>query len=238
MTWGDGPPTRARPDNTSRPCWACAVLTCSEPVRALGGMGRAVSASDSNLLASTVAGDADAFATFYRRHVGAVTGFAVRLGATSDDVADIVSETFIVALTRAGRFVPVSGTAQPWLLGIAWRVAQHGFRQRARQFRLRRKLGAAFERYVDEEAQAIAAAVDAARLAPELEAALRHLSRSERRVLDLVAYAGLTPAEVAGALGISANAARLRLARARRRIRADAPANGLLAAIEVKETPA
>ena len=92
-------------------------MTCSEPVRALGGMGRAVSASDSDLLASTVAGDADAFATFYRRHVGAVTGFAVRLGATSDDVADIVSETFIVALTRAGRFVPVSGTAQPWLLG-------------------------------------------------------------------------------------------------------------------------
>jgi RNA polymerase sigma-70 factor (ECF subfamily) len=100
-----------------------------------------VNTSDSSLLASTVVGDADAFATFYRRHVGAVTGFAVRLGATSDDVADILSETFTLALAGADRYVPMSDSARPWLRGIAWRVAQHGYRRRARQFRLRRKLG-------------------------------------------------------------------------------------------------
>jgi RNA polymerase sigma factor (sigma-70 family) len=205
------------------------------PVRALLGMGCGVDASDSGLLASAAAGDAHAFAAFYRRHVAAVTGLAVRLGATLDDVADIVSETFIVALARAGRYTAVSDTARPWLLGIAWRVAQHGFRRRARQFRLHRRLRGDLPRFADDEAEAIAAAVDAARLTPELEAALARLPQGERRVLELVAYTELTPTEAAVALGISANAARLRLSRARQRLRALAFADGPFAAIEVKE---
>ena len=50
----------------------------------------------------------------------------------------------------------------------------------------------------------------------------------DRKVLELVAYAQLSPTEAALALGISPNAARLRLARARKRLReqlsADPPA--------------
>ena len=34
--------------------------------------------SDGELLAATVRGDADAYATLFRRHVSAVTGFAIR----------------------------------------------------------------------------------------------------------------------------------------------------------------
>jgi DNA-directed RNA polymerase specialized sigma24 family protein len=41
----------------------------------------------------------------------------------------------------------------------------------------------------------------------------------DRKVLELVAYAQLSPTEAALALGISPNDARLRLARARRRLR-------------------
>jgi RNA polymerase sigma factor (sigma-70 family) len=198
-------------------------------------MGRDAEAGDDVLLASAAAGDGDAFAAFYRRHVRAVTGLAVRLGATPDEVADIVSETFIVALDRAGRYVAASDTARPWLLGIAWRVAQHGFRRTARQMRLRRRLGGNLPRFADDEAEAVAAAVDAARLTPELAAAVGRLPRSELRVFELVADAGLTPTEAAVALGISANAARLRLSRARRRLRAHAGADGARAALDVRE---
>jgi RNA polymerase sigma factor (sigma-70 family) len=201
-------------------------------------MGRDVVAGDADLLASAAAGDGDAFAAFYRRHVGAVTGLAVRLGVTPDEVADIVSETFIVALDRAESYVPQSDSARPWLLGIGWRVAQHGFRRHVRQARLQRRAGGNLPRYTDDEADAVAAAVDAARLTSELEAAVGRLSRSERQVFELVAQGGLTPAEVAIALGISGNAARVRLSRARRRLRRHAVADGRIAAIDVRENEA
>jgi len=45
------------------------------------------------------------------------------------------------------------------------------------------------------------------------------MSTGDRKVLELVAYAQLSPTEAALALGISPNAARLRLARARKRLR-------------------
>lgn len=55
--------------------------------------------------------------------------------------------------------------------------------------------------------------------APALEEALARLTRSEREVLELVAYDGLSPTEAANALEITPNAARLRLSRARRAVR-------------------
>ena len=45
------------------------------------------------------------------------------------------------------------------------------------------------------------------------------MSAGDRKVLELVAYEQLSPTEAASALGMSPNAARLRLARARRRLR-------------------
>jgi DNA-directed RNA polymerase specialized sigma24 family protein len=67
--------------------------------------------SDSRCLASAAAGDADAFARLYRHHLGAVTGVAIRPGTTPDDVADIVSETSIIALA-ARRWGPAPATAR------------------------------------------------------------------------------------------------------------------------------
>ena len=58
----------------------------------------------------------------------------------------------------------------------------------------------------------------ALRRADALRPRIDALPRRDREVLELVAYADLEPHEAAAALGISANAARLRLARARRRL--------------------
>jgi RNA polymerase sigma-70 factor (ECF subfamily) len=69
------------------------------------------------------------------------------------------------------------------------------------------------------EEDAVASAIDAARQGPLLEAALARLSAGEREVLELVAYDGLSPTEVASVLDVTPNAARLRLSRARRHLR-------------------
>jgi len=56
--------------------------------------------SDAELLVAATAGDPDAYAEFFRRHVDAITSYAVRRCATADDVADVVAR--IRALMGAG----------------------------------------------------------------------------------------------------------------------------------------
>jgi RNA polymerase sigma-70 factor (ECF subfamily) len=181
---------------------------------------RRAQSSDADLLRAAAAGDGDAFAALFRRHEAAVKRFAMRRCASADDVADLVADTFLAALRGAARFRGDADHALPWLLGIALHVAQRQHRSAARRLRLRRRAATGLPRYAGEEAEAIIAAVDAARQAPALEAALASLSRRDREVLELVAYDGLAPAEAAIALGISANAARVRLSRARRAVQA------------------
>ena len=57
-------------------------------------------------------------------------------------------------------------------------------------------------------------------LDPELDRALRALRGSDREALLLVAWEDLTPTQAAAALGITPTAFRVRLYRARRRLRA------------------
>ncbi len=174
--------------------------------------------SDAVLLAAA-ASDQDAFDVFYRRHRELVLRFAVRRCATPDDVADVVAETFLAALRGASSYQPQFDTARPWLLGIARRVLLRRRRTFARRRRLMGRAAGTAPRFAEDEHEAIDAAIDAARRRPLLAAAVAGLPAAEREVLELVAEADLTPAEAARVLGLTPNAVRLRLSRARRRLR-------------------
>ena len=67
-------------------------------------------------------------------------------------------------------------------------------------------------------------------LDPELGVALRSLSALDREALLLVAWEDLTPTQAARSLGISPVAFRVRLLRARRRIRSKLEAGALAGA--------
>ena len=175
--------------------------------------------SDGELLAATVCGDADAYATLFRRHVGAVTGFALRRVRNAHEAADLVGDTFLVALEAAPRYREELPTALPWLLGIARRLWMGQMRRDHRMERLRSRVGGSMPHFHSAEEDDVVAAIDASRQRPEIEAALKLLSCGERDVLELVALHGLSPQEAAMTLEVSANAARLRLSRARRRMR-------------------
>lgn len=179
-------------------------------------------AGDSVVLAAVAAGDPDALAVLWHRHAATVIRFCIRRCETADDVADAVAETFLVAWRAAGRYRPETPTAAPWLLGIARRTVARQHRTVAGSRRLAQRLARradGWPRFADEEYAAVDAAVDAAQQAPAIKAALRALPARERQVLELVAYDELDPTEAARVLGVSPNAARLRLARARRRLR-------------------
>jgi RNA polymerase sigma-70 factor (ECF subfamily) len=191
-------------------------------VGAVPGIIRQMERSDAELLGATAVGDGDAFAAFFRRHEQGVTRFALRRCDTPSDVGDAVADTFLVALRRAKRYRPESDNALPWLLGIAQRVMAHQSRSRRRRLRLTWRAQAIAPEYAPEEYERVADALEAHQRATALQPAIEELPRGERDVLELVAYADLSPSEAAHALGISANAARVRLARARQRLKVDA----------------
>jgi RNA polymerase sigma factor (sigma-70 family) len=104
-------------------------------------------------------------------------------------------------------------------LGIATRLAWNQQRTLARWLRVGRRAAGEPPRFTGEEYEAVEAAIDAARQTTHVQAALRAMPVRDREVLELVAYGQLSPSEAGLALGISPNAARLRLARARKRLR-------------------
>ena len=172
--------------------------------------------SDASLLAATGEGNGDAFGILFRRHVRPITGYATRRCDNADDVADMVSDTFMIALDAAGRYIPQTDTALPWLFGIARRVHTRQ-RRRAKSFvRLVSKNTNAQIRYSAGETDAIESAIDAQRAGTEMFRAMQQLSAGEREVLELVALHGMSPGEAAIVLDLTPNAARLKLSRARK----------------------
>jgi RNA polymerase sigma-70 factor (ECF subfamily) len=177
-----------------------------------------MSRTDAELLAATAAGDPDAFGRFYRRHEALVLAYGIHRCTNASDVADLVADTFLGALRSASRFAERDGDAAAWLLTIAKRALAH----QRRSFRRRQRLGdrlAGAPTFSDDEAVAVEHSLDAVRLAPELYTALRALPPKDQELLMLVHRDELTPMQAGRVMGISANAARLRLSRARARLR-------------------
>jgi RNA polymerase sigma factor (sigma-70 family) len=145
----------------------------------------------------------------YERHALAVFRYLARR-AGPPAAEDLLSEVFIIALSASSRVEPHdSGSALPWLYGIALNVLRSHFRQRQQAQGVTRDLGMDWD--------AVDARLDARAERARLRAALNGLSESDRELLLLVAWEGLTHAEAAAALGISPVAARSRLHRARMR---------------------
>jgi RNA polymerase sigma factor (sigma-70 family) len=174
--------------------------------------------TDEDLLAAIAAGPG-ALPEFYRRHVAKIVGVGARRFDGPEEVADFVATVFLEVMESAGGFDPRRGSAVAWLYGLAANVAareQHR-RKRAAEAALRLSgrqfLGPDDYERIDER-------LDAAARARAVYAAMDGLRPDDRRLLVLVAVDGLSPAQAAAALGISRVATRVRLTRARRRLRA------------------
>jgi RNA polymerase sigma-70 factor (ECF subfamily) len=152
------------------------------------------------------------FARLYRDQGRAILAYALRRVEEPEDAADVVAETFLVAWRRLDE-VPVDAGARPWLFGVARLVIAN--RQRAE--RRRTRLAARLTETMRTE---LAARPAAAGQAAEVLRAMGDLSDDDRELLLLVSWEELSPGEAAKALGVSALAARSRLHRARRRLRA------------------
>ncbi|WP_306303164.1 RNA polymerase sigma factor [Actinomadura formosensis] len=148
--------------------------------------------------------DEDEFAAVYAATYKPLLGYALRRCDTPEDAADVVAETFATAWRRAAD-MPAGDEARLWLYGVARRVlANH------RRGVLRHSLKTAALR-------AELASITPARDETPVADVFRALPGRDRELLALVAWEGLSVAEIATVLGCSRNAVSIRLHRARRR---------------------
>ena len=164
--------------------------------------------SDSELLAR-LPRQPELMGVLYERHARAVFRYLARR-AGPPAAEDLISEVFIAALSASSRVVGHdSGSALPWLYGIALNVLRRHLQ----------KTGPTHEAASDPgvDWDAVDERLDAWAERGRLRAALSGLSDSDRELLLLMAWEGLTPTEAATALDISQTAARSRLHRARAR---------------------
>jgi RNA polymerase sigma-70 factor (ECF subfamily) len=141
----------------------------------------------------------------FRAHQQAVFAYFFRLIGSRQDAEELTQETFVRACSAARRFRGDS-TVRTWLFGIARRVVLEAAR------------AGLFERPTELPADATVQESDPDERM-DLERALASLGIADREALVMVDVLGFEPIEVAGMLGVTAEAFRVRLHRARGRLR-------------------
>ncbi len=138
---------------------------------------------------------------------------ARRVGASAAD--DLAAETFTVAFRNWERLDP-EREVRPWLYGIAANLLRHHWRKERRMLRAYARTGVDPVFAEDDEA---AERADAGVRRRELAEMLASLSRAEREILLLHAWAGLTDTEIAQALGLPLGTMKSRFSRTREKLR-------------------
>ncbi len=154
------------------------------------------------------------FADFFAATYGDLLRFVQRR-VHATEAEDVAADVFLVAWRRFDEMPESSGESRAWLYGVARRTLLNSARGRGRQRALSVRL-AAFtpaRSEADVNADLMAARLDISRVWSELTAA-------DQEAICLSVLDGLDGPSAAGVLGISPVAFRLRLSRARRRLRA------------------
>lgn len=148
------------------------------------------------------------FEQVFATHRDAVLGYLRRRTDSGHDAADLLADTFLVAWRRLDD-VPLAPQTRPWLYGVARRLLANHRRGEGRRHALATKLRNELSETPPDH-QPLQDDTPAAR-------AFRALPEQDRELLSLVAWEELDTAQLATVLGISRNAVRIRLHRARKR---------------------
>lgn len=151
----------------------------------------------------------------FRVHHAAVLAY-VRRRAPAEGVDDVVAETFLVAWRRFER-VPVDQPL-PWLLGVARNVLATHRRGSGRRSALSARLSSRWTELAGQPPDSNDWCLAEGQGGP-VTAALARLREKDREAVTLIAWEGLRPSEAAAVLGESPGAFRVRLHRARGRLR-------------------
>jgi RNA polymerase sigma-70 factor, ECF subfamily len=166
-----------------------------------------------------------AFGALFDRHATAIHRYLVRrVGPQAAE--GLLSECFRIAFERRASYDASYADARPWLYGIATNLIASHRRGEARRGRAMARMAAARDEGPD-AAGAVAEAVDARQLLPEILAAIGDLPDVERDTLLLHVWEGLGYEDIAVATAVPVGTVRSRINRARTRLRERARSGGL-----------
>jgi RNA polymerase sigma factor (sigma-70 family) len=188
--------------------------------------------TDTELWRRVVDGDGDAFVALFTRHADAVANYAFRRTADWSAAEDVTSMVFLEAWRQRRNVQFHQESALPWLLGVGHNVVRTIWRSRVRHRRALSRIRIEVENSAEDR---VAGRVDDERRMERIRELVGRLPAADRTVLELCAWAGLSYAEAALALGVPVGTIRSRLSRARTRLR-DLEADAL--ARELHDAPA
>jgi RNA polymerase sigma factor (sigma-70 family) len=155
-----------------------------------------------------------AFEQLFRATRTDLLAYIVRRSRSAEDAADVLAETYLIAWQKLDA-IPTGERARLWLFGVARNLLLKGAtRQRSRHAlveRLANELRSAHPPQAQAEDERSGA----------LRAALTRLPARDRELLMLTAWERLTPKEIAAVTSTPVNVVRVRLHRARVRLKRD-----------------
>jgi RNA polymerase sigma-70 factor (ECF subfamily) len=177
-------------------------------------LNRALSNGEAELVARAAGGDHDAYAALVRPYEGVAYRVAAAITGRKADAEEASQNGLLKAYRSLDRFTP-GAAFRPWLLRIVVNEAHNVVRSARRHERL----GA---RASEQHDAAVAGPEDAVVAREEVEtilSALGRLADADRLAVALRYFAELPDVEAAALAGTSKEAYRVRLLRARRRLK-------------------
>jgi RNA polymerase sigma-70 factor, ECF subfamily len=169
---------------------------------------------ESRLIAAARKGDQAAFAELYRLHHGYVRGICRNI-LRDDSVDDLCQDTFLVAFTRLDGF---AGKAKfrTWITRIAVNQCLMTLRKRRHYVPVPLEEDS-LDRYIFVAKDAV---LEGAPARMDLEKMMSVLKDSTRQMLVMAYLEGIPDLEIAETLGLSVDAVKTTLSRAKRKMRA------------------
>jgi RNA polymerase sigma-70 factor (ECF subfamily) len=171
---------------------------------------------DRRLLALVAQGDEGAFTVLFDRHVRAVFAFARSRLAVAADAEDVAQAAFVLLWEKRRSLELAGESALPWLLGTVRLLALAASRTAAK-----RGVPLATAELVPDRRPGPDRVTEEAEIEAVLFAAVDALDPIDRRIYRLCIEENRSYADAAVMLGLTATTLRGRLARLRRRLRAE-----------------
>jgi RNA polymerase sigma factor (sigma-70 family) len=169
---------------------------------------------EAELVSRAKKGEHESYAALVRPHEKVAFRVAAAITGRPADAEEAMQNGFVKAFRSLHRF-HAGAPFRPWLLRIVVNEAHNVLRSERRHARLGARAADAYEPAVEGPDEAVLAREEV----DGMLAALARLSDSERLTVALRYFAELPDADAARVIGTSSEAYRVRLVRARRRLR-------------------
>jgi RNA polymerase sigma-70 factor (ECF subfamily) len=171
---------------------------------------------DRRLVEAAQAGDQDAMAELVRVTHRSVYTQALRLLGNPEDAADVTQDVYLRVVRKLGGFRH-EASFTTWLSRVTTNVAMSTLSRRSRRLSIE---GGVQPEDVADPAADPADRSELIALAAQLEGLVQALPEGQRQVLVLRDVYGLSTEEVASTMGLTPGAVKVRLFRARERLKA------------------